>query len=132
MSTSDLHSAPAPLEAVLITSALVRRPRRAPDHAAENRALSRLARALAEGPAAALARLAESALALCRAGSAGVSLLEKTPRGEVFRAAAIAGALASSDGAATPRAASPCGACLERRAPQLFSYPARHFAPMAR
>jgi hypothetical protein len=58
----------------LSTAELSRRPSRAPDHAAENEALIELARVMATSPDAILQKLAETALRLCRAHSAGLSL----------------------------------------------------------
>ena len=61
---------------------LSNRPSRPPDHAAENRALIALAQAMAASPDSILQKLAETALTLCRAHSAGLSLLEDDDRGE--------------------------------------------------
>src|SRR5260370_21217018 len=63
------------LQSVLSTAELKRRPSRPPDHAAENRALIALARELATSLQGILQKLAETALAMCRAHSAGLSLL---------------------------------------------------------
>src|SRR4051812_7961834 len=63
------------LESVITTEELNRRPARAPDHAAENAALVDLARTLAASPKDILKKLSETALDLCRAQSAGISLL---------------------------------------------------------
>ncbi|WP_242046420.1 PAS domain S-box protein [Calothrix anomala] len=75
-----------------------------------------------------LQSLVDIALDLCIAGSTGVSLLEKTPNGEeVFRWNVLAGALAQYLGGTTKRDFSPCGVCLDRGTPQLFSHPERYF-----
>ena len=66
-----------PLQAVLSTEALHRRPSRAPDHATENRALVALAQALADAPRSLLQTLADTLLDVFTAGSAGISLLSK-------------------------------------------------------
>ena len=115
------------LEDILVTGELRRRLAHDPDYPAEIAALHMLARCLAAQPDAMLARLLETALALCDAGSAGLSLLEHSATGELFRWPHLAGALASYAGGSTPRSFSPCGVCLERGSPQLFSYPGRYF-----
>ena len=115
------------LEDILVTGELRRRLAHAPDYPAEIAALHALARCLAAQPDAMLARLLEMAIALCDAGSAGLSLLEHSATGELFRWTHLAGALASYAGGSTPRSFSPCGVCLERGSPQLFSYPGRYF-----
>src|SRR4051812_29736946 len=58
------------------TDELARRPVRSADYAAENRALVALARVQAGPRAEFLQAIADTALALCRAGSAGISLVE--------------------------------------------------------
>jgi hypothetical protein len=65
------------LRSMLSTAELSRRPSRPPDHAAEGEALIELARVMATSPDAILQKLAETALTLCRAHSAGLSLLEE-------------------------------------------------------
>lgn len=119
------------LQDVLITEELARRPTRRRDPEAENRALHRLARELADRPAAALDSLVVIALDLCAADSAGVSLLDTTAEGqEVFRWVAVAGKLAPHVGCVTPRDSGTCAICVDRDAPQLFRYPERHFAAL--
>ena len=66
----------ASLASVITTAELSRRPSRSPDFAAENRALVALAQVMAGSPDRILQKLAETALNLCRAHSAGFSLLE--------------------------------------------------------
>jgi len=116
------------LDAVLITGELARRPARAPDLAAENRALAALALEMAGQPQRVLHKLAELIIELCRADSAGVSILEA---GDGFRWHATAGAMADSLGAVMPRDASPCGIVVERRTVLLFDRPARCFPALA-
>jgi PAS domain S-box-containing protein len=116
------------LEDVLITDALAQRPSRTPNLQAETEAFHTLARQLAEAPQTMLRTLVTVAKDLCQAGSAGMSLLEVTPDGtEVFRWVAVAGALENYEGETAPRDFSPCGVCLDRQSPQLYSYPERHF-----
>ena len=72
---------------MLSTAELVRRPSRPPDYAAENRALIALAQVMATSPEAILQKLADTALTLCRAHSAGLSLLEEGDRRAIFTGA---------------------------------------------
>jgi hypothetical protein len=109
--------APA-LQSVLSTSELSRRPSRPPDYAAENRALIGLAEQLAKYPAGILQKLVETALTLCGAHSAGISLLE--PDGKRFHWPAIAGQWAEHLGGGTPREYGPCGTVLDCDAALLF------------
>ncbi len=119
---------PATLDDVVITEELSHRATRLPNLHLENQGLHTLARQLVKKPEIMLQNLVELALDLCQAGSAGVSLLEQTPSGEqVFRWAALAGALAPNKGGTAPCHFSPCGVCLSRGAPQLYSYPHRYF-----
>jgi PAS domain S-box-containing protein len=116
-----------PLEDVLITRELSRRKSRAPDYAAENRALVALAREMAANPKNLPQKLVDLALELCRAGTAGISLIKTDAEGEYFSWEALAGVYAPQLGGRTPRNFSPCGTTLDRGAPQLFSCPARYF-----
>jgi PAS domain S-box-containing protein len=106
---------------------LSRRPSRAPDYLAENRALVALAQKLATSPDDILQELAETALSLCRAHSSGLSLLEGEDKRENFHWRAIAGEWASHVGGGTPREFGPCGTVLDRNVPLLFSHPERDF-----
>jgi PAS domain S-box-containing protein len=119
------------LKSVLSIAALDQRPSRPPDHAAENRALIALAKQLAISPTGILQTLAETALQLCGAHSAGISLLE--PDGKRFHWPAITGQWAEHVGGGTPRDFGPCGTVLDRNVPLLFSHPERdfdYFAPV--
>jgi PAS domain S-box-containing protein len=130
MTHNDTGNVEATLDDVLITHELARRPARAPDHCAENRALTLLSRELVTHPHGVLQRLAELALQLCRAGTAGVSVLERGEDGDVFRWPAVAGAHADILGSAIPRADSPCGIVVERNTTLLFDAPDRCFAAL--
>ncbi len=122
----------ASLDDVIITRELAQRPHRPPDHAAENAALVALARCCSNTPDVILDALVDTALRLCRAGTAGISMLEATSDGgEIFRWSALAGAYAAHRGGTTPRDFSPCGTCLDRNAPQLYLYPRRYFTYFA-
>ena len=74
-----------PLEAILRTDELWRRPRRAPDHESENRALARLMQALGEAPQSILQTLADTVLEVMNADSAGMGLLNVFIESEVSR-----------------------------------------------
>ena len=118
----------ASLDDIVITEALSRRAPRQPDYQAESEAFHALARQMANQPDALLQALMQTVLRLCRAGSAGVSLLETASDGkELFRWVSIAGAYQGHQGGTTPRDFSPCGTCLDRKSAQLYSYPGRYF-----
>jgi GAF domain-containing protein len=121
-----------PLESVLITEQLFLRPYRGPDYRAENQALVALMGCLAADPRSVLALLAEKAMELCHAHSAGISIEEglgrdgKSPDA-IFRWHAIAGAWSKFQGGTLPRWDSPCGAVLEQDRSLLIAHPARHW-----
>lgn len=119
----------ADLESVISTAELSGRPSRLPDHAAENRALVALAREITSSPTGILHKLVETALALCCAHSAGISLLADDRK--TFYWPAIAGQWAGHMGLGTPRDFGPCGTVLDRNVPLLFSHPERHFSYLA-
>jgi PAS domain S-box-containing protein len=125
--SSDPRQVFVPLDDVLITAELERRPTRSPDYTAEGRALTALAEVMADSPQTILQKLVETALYLCRADSAGISILEAGFAQGVFRWHAIAGQFASNIGSHMPREASPSGIVLDRDSSLLFSYPERHF-----
>ncbi len=114
-----------PLQTILSTEELNRRPSRAPDHEQENRALVALAQALADAPRAVLQTLADTLLDNFTAGSAGISLLSKD--GTSFFWPAIAGLWHPHIGGGTPRNGSPCGDVLDGNAPLLFKHPERRY-----
>jgi PAS domain S-box-containing protein len=116
-----------PLASALSTAELSRRPTRPPDYAAESRALIALAKEMAASPDGVLQKLAETALVICRAHSAGLSLLEEGDQKSNFHWRAIAGAWASHLGGGTPRDFGPCGTVLDRNVALLFSHPERDF-----
>jgi len=113
---------------LLITEALHKRPVRPRDLAREIEAMNDLACGMVRQPDALQRRFVELALDLCRAGSAGISMLEEGERGEsLFRWTALAGEFAPYIGGTTPRHFSPCGLCLDRDTAILVSRPARLF-----
>jgi hypothetical protein len=112
-----------PLRSMVSTDELSRRPSRLPDHAAENQALINLARVMATSPDLLLQKLAETALTLCCAGSAGLSLPEEDDRRMNFHWRAIAGQWAPHVNGGTPRDFGPCGVVLDRNAALVCSHP---------
>jgi PAS domain S-box-containing protein len=117
-----------PLESILCTEELHRRPSRPPDYESENRALVKLASALADSPSTIFQTLAETILDIAQCDSAGLSLLTrdgKTPDvcGQRFYWPAIAGMWNPHAGGGTPRNFGPCGDVLDHNRTLLF----RHF-----
>jgi PAS domain S-box-containing protein len=113
------------LESILITEQLNKRPSRPPDYEMENRALLSIAQHMADSPRSTLQKLAEIALKICRADSAGVSLLSK--KSGDFYWPAVAGAWKPHIGGGTPRNFGPCGVVLDRDAMQLFRHPEQFY-----
>jgi PAS domain S-box-containing protein len=125
---SSIPAGAAPLESILCTEDLHRRPSRAPDYERENRALVKLVSALADSPSTILQTLAETILDITQCDSAGLSLLTrdgKTPDvgGKRFYWPAIAGMWNPHVGGGTPRNFGPCGDVLDQNRTLLF----RHF-----
>lgn len=115
------------LDRVISTQELNHRPRRPANHEAENRALVRLASVMAHSPREILQTLTDEALDLCRAGSAGISIIEDEGEDQIFRWHALSGALSSHLWGTTPRNFSPCGTVVDRNSVLLMSHPERHF-----
>ncbi len=116
------------LNEILVTEELFRRVSRTPNLQAENQAMRVLIQQMAQNSETFMQTLVNTALALCEAGTTGLSLLETTPDGEeIFRWHALAGTLAHHAGSSTPRNFSPCGVCLEQGTPVLFSHPEDYF-----
>jgi signal transduction histidine kinase len=68
------------------------------------------------------------ALEFCRAGTAGISMVETLPDGEpVLRWTNVEGVLKERAGSLAPRNLSACGVSLDHKSPELFSYPGRYF-----
>jgi PAS domain S-box-containing protein len=114
-----------PLESILCSEELRRRPCRPPDYGKENAALVALVSALADSPRTILQTLAEKVLDVLQADSAGLSLLTKDEKR--FYWAAIAGAWQPHTGGGTPRDSGPCGDVLDRNAPMLFTHWERRY-----
>jgi PAS domain S-box-containing protein len=117
---ADLQEPTVPLDAILCTEELSRRPERAPDFETENKAFARLVKALADAPHTILQTLSDTLLEVFRADSAGISLL--TPDETRFYWAAIAGAWSPHLGGGTPREFGPCGDVLDADRPLLFKH----------
>jgi signal transduction histidine kinase len=123
---------PVPLESVIATDELYRRPTRAPGYEGESRLMATLVDVMANasgqaGADAVLQRLVEGAVELCQAHSAGVSVLETENGHEIVRWRAAAGAWSHYVGGFMSRDASPCGTVLDRNAPMLMTRPQRHY-----
>ncbi len=115
------------LEGVLNNSEMHARPHRARDRGTESKAFRILARVMANSPRQLADTLVRLALELCRAGTAGISLVETVSGSEpIFRWMSLEGLLKKDVGGFTPQNFNPCGVSLDRKSPQLFLYPARH------
>jgi signal transduction histidine kinase len=119
------------LESVLTTAELGRRPSRPPDYQAENQALIALTEELANSPSSILQKLVDTALELCRAHSAGISLLEEEAGRKIFRWHAVAGQWAPHVWGTTPRDYSPCGTVLDYNVTLLFSNAHHYYSQFA-
>ena len=118
----------ATLASVLITEQLLSRICRQRDPKEETNSLRLLAEAATFSPQQLVDVFLRMPIDLCRAGTAGLSLLDTVSNGEqVFRWTNLAGRLAKHVGGTTPRDFSPCGVTLNCDSPQLFSYPGRYF-----
>lgn len=129
MATLDAPAA-SPLGEVLITAKLAQRPSRDPDFAAESAALVGLMKGLQEAStskANILQSLAEVALELCRAHSAGVSIEDEEKGHRVFRWHGAAGRWAALVRDTAPRTSSLCSMALDRDVPLLMAHPERYF-----
>ena len=126
------HCPGAPLESILCTEELHRRPSRAPDYEKENCALVKLVSALADSPGTIFQTLVETILEVTQSDSAGISLLTrdgKTPdaEGNRFYWPAIAGLWKPHIGGGTPRDFGPCGDVLDRNCSLLFRHLERRY-----
>jgi len=122
----------APLESILCTEELHRRPSRPPDYERENRALVKLVSALADSPATIFQTLAETILDVTQCDSAGLSLLTRDGKspdvcGQRFYWPAIAGMWNPHVGGGTPRDFGPCGDVLDQNRTLLFTHFERRY-----
>jgi PAS domain S-box-containing protein len=109
---------------VLITEELASRPRKAPNLEAQARAFRELSNLIVDNPKSAVTRFLELAIALCEAGSAGLSLLETDDLGQAhFRWDTLAGPFDIHKNGITQRDFSPCGLCLDAGHTILVSRP---------
>ena len=114
-------------DGVIVTDELARRQSRTADHAAENHALALLAQTMAETPETLLETLAHTALSLCHADSAGVSIV--TEDGLHWRA--VAGAMQPYQGRKLAPQLSPGGIATAHKSAVLMREPARRFSDIA-
>ena len=131
MQTWNIPSDAVSLESVLATAELSRRPSRPPNYKAENQALVALAHELVNSPSSILQKLVDTALELCCAHSAGISLVEEDGGDRIFRWHAIAGQWAPFVWGTTPREYSPCGTVLDYNRTLLFSKAHRYYSQFA-
>lgn len=95
----------------------------------EAAAWRQLAGVLTADPSAALSCALDIALALCHAGTVGLSLFKTdAANGTTVRWELVRGALARYEGLDTAVSSSPCGLCLDADATILVSRPVRAFA----
>jgi signal transduction histidine kinase/ActR/RegA family two-component response regulator len=125
--TPEPESSLGPLSTLIITDKLSSRPQRAPDYAAENKALVSLAETLANRSDDIFEKLAQHALVLCSAHSAGISLLDEENGQPVFRWRAIHGKLEPFINGTMPRFFSPCGEVVDGNKPILIQNPVLYY-----
>jgi PAS domain S-box-containing protein len=121
----ETHVSGAPLESILCTEELHRRPSRPPDYEKENGALVKLVSALADSPSTIFQTLVETILDVTESDSAGISLL--TEDGKRFYWPAIAGLWKPHIGGGTPRDFGPCGDVLDHNRSLLFRHLERRY-----
>ena len=119
--------AQVPLAAILRTGDLTARMRRPANFEAENHALAALAKTLASAPLTIFQRLVETAMSLCDADSAGLSVEGSERDQDVFRWHTVAGQFAPHVQNVTPRRFSTCGTAVDLDTAQLMVRPGRHF-----
>ena len=130
-STTATASSQVPLETVLSTEELKRRPARKANVEALSNALIRLSRTLTASPEFVLRELVQTSLELCSAHSSGISLLEQEKGSDIFRWHEVAGQYAPHMRGMTTPKFSPCGTVLDTDAVQLMSRPERYFTDLA-
>lgn len=87
----------------------------------EDDLFARLRASLALSQEVAMNELVQIAVTYCHADSAGISLEEEGPTGELqFRWVVVAGSFVPYLNGTTPRFYSPCGTCLDRGVPQRY------------
>jgi signal transduction histidine kinase len=124
---TSIPAGTVPLESILCTEELHRRPSRPPDHEKENRALVALASALVDSQSNILQILAETILDATQCDSSGLSLLTTHDGGKRFYWPAIAGIWKPHTGGGTPRNFGPCGDVLDCNRTLLFKHFERRY-----
>jgi len=116
-------------QCVITAAELSRRTTRPPNYEVESRVLAELMSTMANQPNAdtVLQKLVDIALEICRAQSAGIGILEKGAKGDVFRWRAVAGTWSAYRGELMPRG-SPGSTVLERDAMLLVTASQPHYA----
>jgi two-component sensor histidine kinase len=113
---------------LVTTRAQLPRPTHRPNFRAEVAGASELSALIMSNPAAAIPRILADAAALCRAGSAGVSLLARDQADAVIiRWEYVSGELHGNVGLESLRAENPCGLCLDSGGTVVVRQPARAF-----
>jgi two-component sensor histidine kinase len=103
-----------------------------PNLRAESAANCALSKSLAEDPSKTVRYLLGIAQDLCRAGSAGLSLVHQNQTdAATIRWEAVSGALSAHEATDMPRDCSPCGLCLDIGIAILISWPQRLFDQLA-
>lgn len=121
LSVQDIQSNPS----------FLARPSRPRNPVAEVEALARIARVFVGNPQVLLQELVDSAVSLCRAHSAGITLEQKPVEGEVvYHWVATSGHYAKFLNATLPEFPSACGVCISRGRPQLFAASQEFFDKM--
>jgi len=124
---NDHGTSATSIDEVLITPELAVRPSRSPDYEAQSQAILDLADELRTNPGGVLQKVAQLAMKLCGADSAGISILEKGAPSEIFRWRAIAGGFAHNLHGSLPRDSSPCGTVVAQNRVLLFNQPERFY-----
>ena len=129
---TSIPAGAVPLESILCTEELQRRPWRPPDYEKENRALVALMSGLADSPSTIFQTLADTILDITQCDSAGLSLLTRDGQkpdvsGKRFYWPAIAGMWNPHVGGGTPRNFGPCGDVLDQNRTLLFTHFERRY-----
>lgn len=116
-----------PLDSVLCTGELNRRPVRPPDYQTEIHMMVTMAQALTDSPETIMQKMTEIILETFRAGSSGFSLSSTDDEGKTVYWPAIAGAWKPHTGSRSLLDFSPCGDMLDRNTPLLFKHFERRY-----
>ena len=115
------------LDDVIITGELTSRPARRRNGFAQKQAFEVLMHEMAKPAGNTMQALIETALQVCAAQSAGMSLIESVGTQQQFRWYAVAGKWSRFLGGTMRRDLSPCGTVLDRNCPILMSRPHLHY-----